>query len=170
MKIETERLELVPLTADQLEQWVYAPDVLQKELNAVYQAEPLEGIFREIVIGQLHATKADPEQYWWHSFWMLIRKSDRVIVGSADFKDAPDQWGQVEIGYGLGKPFEHHGYMTEAVKAMCMWASCQPNIRWILAETDLSGDASGCILRRCGFYEISRGETIWWRWPAHNRQ
>ena len=51
-----------------------------------------------------------------------IRKSDNVVVGSADFKNVPDEKGQVEIGYGLGKAFEHEGYMTEAVRAMCSWA------------------------------------------------
>ncbi|MEY8298927.1 MAG: GNAT family N-acetyltransferase [Emergencia timonensis] len=49
----------------------------------------------------------------------MVRKSDRVVIGSADFKDIPNEAQEVEIGYGLGKDFEHNGYMTEAVQAMC---------------------------------------------------
>ena len=47
----------------------------------------------------------------WHSFFFIIRREDRVVVGSADFKDVPNKDGEVEIGYGLGKEYEHNGYM-----------------------------------------------------------
>ena len=33
-------------------------------------------------------------------------KTDRIVVGSADFKGLPNAQGEVEIGYGLGKEFE----------------------------------------------------------------
>ncbi len=55
----------------------------------------------------------------WHTFWFLIRKTDRIVVGSVVFKDVSGTKQEVEIGYGLGKEFEHNGYMTEAVQAMC---------------------------------------------------
>ncbi|MCU0079807.1 GNAT family N-acetyltransferase [Extibacter muris] len=40
----------------------------------------------------------------------------------------PDMNQEVEIGYGLGKEFEHSGYMPEAVQAMCKWALEQENV------------------------------------------
>lgn len=162
MKIETERLELAALTPGQLELLVNHIDQLEKELNCSYQAEPLAGVFREIVEGQLRITQNDPDNYVWHSFWLLIRKSDRVAVGSADFKCTPNEKGEVEIGYGLGKEFEHHGYMTEAVKAMCGWALNQENVKHVIAETELDGTASQKILKTCGFKEVKRNETVWW--------
>ena len=70
---------------------------------------------------------------------------------------------EVEIGYGLGKEFEHNGYMTEAVQAMCKWALKQENVSHIIAETDIDGFASQRILQRCGFVEKRREETIWWQ-------
>ena len=54
----------------------------------------------------LEKTQKDPDNYTWHSFWLLIRKTDRAVVGSADFKDIPDINNEVEIGYGLGELFE----------------------------------------------------------------
>ena len=161
--LETERLELVPLTPDQLRLWVEDIPALEQGLKCYYQAEPMEGPFLEIVKGQLEITQKDPGNYLWHSFWFLIRKADRVVVGSADFKDIPNEAKEVEIGYGLGKTFEHNGYMTEAVRAMCAWAMEQENISYIIAETDLDGFASQRILQRCGFYEERRAETSWWR-------
>nr|WP_235828932.1 GNAT family N-acetyltransferase [Anaerosacchariphilus polymeriproducens] len=98
-----------------------------------------------------------------HQFWFLIRKTDRVVVGSADFKDIPNAAQEVEIGYGLGKKFEHNGYMTEVVQAMCDWAIEQENVLHIIAETETDGFASQRILQRCGFVEEKCGDTIWWR-------
>ena len=161
--IQTERLELIPLTAQQLKLLVEDMPALEQELNCHYQAEPMEGFFLEIVKGQLAITEQDPENYLWHSFCLILRRHDRIVVGSADFKDVPNEAGEVEIGYGLGKPFEHSGFMTETVNAMCTWAMQQSGVSHVIAETDLDGLASQRILLRCGFHEYLRGDTVWWR-------
>ena len=161
--IETERLELLPLTARQLELWVFDLPALERELHCRYLAEPMEGSFAEIVKGQMEPTAKDPEHCYWHSFWFLIRKSDRTVVGSADFKSPPDENGETEIGYGLGKDFEHNGYMTETVQAMCEWAMRQNGVSHVIAETETDNYPSQRVLQRCGFTEYARAETIWWR-------
>jgi RimJ/RimL family protein N-acetyltransferase len=163
MIIQTERLKLIPLTLDQLKLWIEDIISLEKELDCSYKAESMEGFFLEIVKGQYEITRKDPKNYLWHSFFFLVRKEDRVVVGSADFKDIPNENGEVEIGYGLGKEFEHNGYMTEAVKAMCEWASKQNGVKSVIAETDLDGLTSQRILERCGFKQYKEGETLWWR-------
>ncbi|RDY22556.1 N-acetyltransferase [Romboutsia maritimum] len=163
MIIQTERLELISLTLEQLKLWIEDITKLEKELDCSYKAESMEGFFLEIVKGQYEISQKDPNNYLWHSFFFLIRKDDRVVVGSADFKDIPNENGDVEIGYGLGKEFEHKGYMTEAVKALCEWALKQNGVTSVIAETDLDGLASQRILERCGFKQYKAGETLWWR-------
>lgn len=160
--IETERLKIYPLTAPQLALWVEDIAALEKELGCRYMAEPLEGIFLDIIKGQIKVTQDDAENYMWHSFWFLERKSDGVIVGSADFKNLPNEAGEVEIGYGLGSEFEHNVYMTETVQAMCDWALRQKNVSRVIAETERDGYASQRILQRCGFVQTKNGETLWW--------
>ena len=162
MTIDTPRLEIRLLSAEQLSLWLGDLPRLEQELNGTYQADPLTGMFRTIVEGQLAAVTADPANPQWHSFWFILRKTDRNVIGSAVFKDGPDSGGCVEIGYGLGRAFEGHGYMTEAVEALCGWALRQPGIRRVTAETDADGIASQRLLQRCGFRELSRGETVWW--------
>lgn len=160
--IETERLKIYPLTAPQLALWVEDIAALEKELGCRYMAEPLEGIFLDIIKGQIKVTQDDAENYMWHSFWFLERKSDGVIVGSADFKNLPNKAGEVEIGYGLGAEFEHNGYMTETVQAMCDWAMRQKNVSRVIAETERDCYASQRILQRCGFTQTKNGDTLWW--------
>lgn len=161
--IETNRLELIPLTPNALKLCVENIAELEKEMNCSYQGEPLEGYLLAIIKSQLDLVQRDPDNYIWHSIWLLIRNTDRVVIGSAAFKNAPDEDMEVEIGYGLGKAFEHNGYMTEAVKAMCDWALMQGTIAHVIAETYLNGFASQRILKRCGFKEVRREKTIWWR-------
>ena len=161
--LETERLELIPLTLEQLKLWAFDMTALEYELACSYQAEPMEGLFLDIVKGQIKKTEQEPHNYMWHNFWLLIRKSDRVVVGSADFKGIPNENNEVEIGYGLGKQHEHNGYMTEAVKAMCEWAFMQDGVTSVIAETDLDGFASQRVLARCGFGNYQSGETLWWK-------
>lgn len=163
MKIETERLNIIALTPEQLELWTDDIAELERQLGCSYKAEPMEGLFREIVCGQVEKAKKDPVNYLWHTFWFIVSKSDRCVVGSIDFKDVPDSGGEVEIGYGLGREFEHNGYMTETVQAFCDWALHQDGVRHVIAETDTDGVSSQKILMRCGFKEYARNDTVWWR-------
>ena len=163
MTVETNRLTLVPLTAQQLKLWIENIAALEKELACSYDAEPLTDVFLEIVKGQLTITENDELNYLFHGFWLIIRKEDRVVVGSADFKALPDANGEVEIGYGLGKKHEHHGYMTEAVQAMCDWAMSQQAITHVIAETENDNIPSQNILTRCGFTQYKQADTLWWK-------
>ena len=160
--IEPDRLFLIPLTANQLKLWIEDIPALEKELNCTYRAEPMEGIFLDVVKSQYKITAADQTNYLYHSFWFLVRKADRIVVGAADFKGLPMD-GEVEIGYGLGKEFEHNGYMTKAVTAMCRWAMKQEHIDHVIAETDIDGIRSQRILERCGFKKFKHGDTLWWK-------
>ncbi|MDF2571112.1 MAG: putative acetyltransferase [Sporomusa sp.] len=163
MLIETDRLYLLPLTVHQFRLWIEDISVLEKDLNCSYRAEPLEGAFLDILKGQLEIAIKDELNYLYHSFWFIIRKTDRVVVGSADFKDVPNENNEAEIGYGLGKEYEHNGYMTEAVKAMCDWALTRETISHIIAETDIDSLKSHNILKRCGFLCYKQNDTLWWR-------
>jgi len=163
MMIETQRLMLYVLDARQIRLWTQDLPALEKELDCSYQAEALEDVFLTIVEGQAVLTEQNSDRYYWHSFWLFIRKSDRVVVGSADFKSGPNINGEVEIGYGLGKAFEGCGYMTEAVSAMCDWALGQDGILHVTAETELNNYPSQHVLQRCGFIETRRNGTLWWK-------
>ncbi|MEG1773802.1 MAG: GNAT family N-acetyltransferase [Oscillospiraceae bacterium] len=163
MVLKTSRLELFCLTLPQLSLWVDDLASLERELCCTYRAEPMEGFFLETANRRLERAQRDELNALWHSFWLLLRKADRVVVGAASFKNLPNQAGEVEIGYSLGKEFEHNGYMTEAVQALCDFALRQNGVSRLLAETELDGLASQRILQRCGFSEQRRGEPIWWQ-------
>ncbi len=163
MTLETERLILYPLDARRFALWTEDLPSLESELGCVYKAEPMDGFFLDIVKGQLVKAQADLENFIWLTFWLIVRKSDRVVVGSADFKAPPDENGAVELGYGLGDGFTGNGYMTETVRKMCAWALAHSGVSAVVAETERGNLASQHILERNGFAVYKEGETLWWR-------
>ena len=163
MVVQTERLILIPLSVTQLELWIHDLPRLEQELRCTYDADPLEGTFGDQVKGKLTIAKSDVKNYFYHSFWLVMRRRDRVIVGSAEFKDTPNENGEVEIAYELNEKHFHHGYMTEAIEALCYWAKQQPRVRSIIAETEQNNMRSQHIFAQCGFYKERVEDRIWWR-------
>lgn len=160
--INTERLELVPLSLEQLIMMRQDIKSLEASMNITYKGEPLEGFILAYLDEQIRLITDNPKSCMYNAFWLLVRKSDRVVVGSAAFKGLPVN-GEIEIGYGLGKEFEHHGYMTEAVKKMCEWGLQQEGVEHIIAETDLDGYASQRVLERSGFVRYKFGDSSAYR-------
>lgn len=162
MIIETERLKLIALKYEELYLLINDIEKLENILTIKYDATPIEGSFKDILLSQLEITKNDKDNYMWHSFWLIIRKSDNIAIGMIDFKDTPNENGEVEIGYGLGEKFEHNGYMTESVKALCSWALKEDSVKSVIAETDKDGFSSQKILKNCGFNKYKDADTSWW--------
>jgi RimJ/RimL family protein N-acetyltransferase len=163
IEIETERLFLKLLTLSQLKLWVSNILMLEMQLDCKYDAEPIEGEFLNIIKNQIKIIETDLTNYYYHSFWFIIRKEDKMVVGSMDFKSIPNELKEIEIGYGLGKKYEHNGYMTEAVKAFCKMAFMNENIETIIAETETDNIGSHKVLEKCGFRKYKDEETIWWK-------
>ncbi|MDR2533536.1 MAG: GNAT family N-acetyltransferase [Tannerellaceae bacterium] len=164
MHLETHRLQIVPLTARQLRLWTEDISALEKELNCLYKAEPMDEELKLTVQWQICLIDDDDNEYsLFETFWFIIRKSDRAVVGSACFKGCPDKNNEVEIGYGLNSGFERNGYMTETVKAMCRWALENPDVLHVTAETEINNHASQNVLQRCGFTMTTKSLICTWR-------
>lgn len=158
--METERLDLLPLSAEELRLWPEDLPALEKRKSCHYRAEEMTEEFADILRSCAAAMEADPENLLWHTFWWIVRREDRTVVGSIDFKNVPTD-GTVEIGYGLGPAFEHHGYTTESVKAFLEFARTR-GVRRVVAETETNNLPSQLVLQRCGFCLQSRGDTLRW--------
>lgn len=158
--LESERLLLVPMTAQQLRLMCYELPALEWALGIRYEGDPPEE-WMDILAGQLSRMGQDPANWLWHTFWLIVRRSDAVCVGTIDFKAPPDAAGTVEIGYGLGPGHRGCGYMTEAARTLCGWALARPEVTAVTAETLPENRPSQNVLRRCGF--VPAQQACWWR-------
>lgn len=107
--------------------------------------EGLKAAYGEMIAG----CKAHPEQREWYAVWLIQLKTGERI-GDLSFKGLSAN-GVVEIGYGLLPEYWGKGYATEAVTAAVEWASRQPGVKQIEAETEPGNTASQRVLAKSGF-------------------
>lgn len=155
---------LVPLTLDQLRLHIENSTRLEESLGllAGYRgvAEPLLSIIIHFTVPRLKDPKLDP---LYHTVWIAIDRQTRQIVADAKFKGEPDETGTVEIGYGTYPTFQGRGYMSEVVGGLVDWVSHQPNVRRIMADTDIDNLASQRVLQKNGFMLVEQADgLIWW--------
>ena len=141
MRVETERMYLYPLSDEEMRL------VIEKESDP-----EMKQAYTEMLEGSL----SNPDKRIWYASWNMELKDDPgTIAGDFCFKGLGDD-GVIEIGYGLKEEYRHHGYMTEAVKAITEWAVSQESVKQVEAETEENNAASQNVLFRAGF--IRNGE------------
>jgi RimJ/RimL family protein N-acetyltransferase len=76
---------------------------------------------------------------------------DDVLIGECGWLGGPDDFGDVEIGYGLAGSARGHGLGTEAVGVLAAWVERQPGVRRITADALVGNEPSRRVLERLGF-------------------
>ena len=107
------------------------------------------------------------------SAWLML--VGREVVGLCSHKTAPNEAGEVEIGYGVAEQRRRLGYATRAVALIVDAARDDPRIQALTAETALANEPSQRVLAANGFVRAGRGhdddegETIVWRLATPSR-
>ena len=144
--IQTRRLVLTPLSADELRSVGLAPGWPDDDVRPAFEA------FAERL-------EASPEDVGW-SPWAL-RTHDGTFIGDAGFKSSPDEEQATELGYFICVPHRRRGYAAEAVAALVSWSFAN-GARIVRAEIHASNAGSIGVMRRCGFtLDSSDGEMLW---------
>ena len=86
----------------------------------------------------------------WFAPYLFVEPVHGEIVGSAIFKDAPDD-GWVEIGYGVAEARRGRGHASEAIAALARLAFAEAGVRALYAETSVLNAASRRVLEKAGF-------------------
>jgi ribosomal-protein-alanine N-acetyltransferase len=160
--IETERLALIPLTYDQLLKYMLVDTTcLEDELNLRKTSRTISPELKEALENTILPNVADKSKnYLFSTLWTIILKEQNQMVGDICFYGAPNDKGEVEIGYGTYDGYRGNGYMTEAVKGIILWAKTQTDVKSIVASTDMSNIASFTVLEKNSFVKIGIKDTL----------
>ena len=156
--ISTARLNIIPLTYDQLVKYVKCDNSLEKELNLNPNSSTMSDALKEALENTILPNVADKAQnYLFSTLWTAISVVDNSMVGDLCIIGQPNELGEIEIGYGTYDEYQGKGYMTEMVGGIIEWAKTQSLVKSIIASTAKSNLASYKVLEKNNF--IQMGET-----------
>ena len=151
----TERLELVPASADVLQA------VLEGRRDTAGFRIPLawpEADLAEVLPAFAGILAENPASACW-GIWFMVRRADRTVVGDIGFKGPPDEHGRVDLGYGVLADCRRNGYASEAARALVDWALGQQGVKSVFAECLVGNLASLRVLEKAGMTRLGVGET-----------
>lgn len=155
--IETERLNIIPMTysfvSKILENDATAYDEFRiKKVNEWPSVDIKE--FMTIIKDKL-SSQSVPDGF---GPWLFINKSDRSIVGDGGFKDAPNNKGEIDIGYCIIESKRRKGYAYEAATALIKWGLSQDNVVAITADCLKDNVISRNLLRKLGMLQVNEDD------------
>ncbi|WP_410990866.1 GNAT family N-acetyltransferase [Bacillus cereus] len=142
MKLETERLYIVPCTEERI----------QVANEQGYNSGPH-------IVGHVKNVKKDATLLPWGARYVL-RKEDDSVLGDIGFKGKPNENQTVEIGYGFIEKYWNQGYATEAVKELIDWAFKTGEVETIIAETLLDNYSSMRVLEKLHMKRVNATEMM----------
>ena len=161
--LRTERLDLVPGTAEQLNAELESQEALSRTLNATvppgwppefYDADAVRYVLAKIESGNYDES--------WGFYYLLLRpdtsQSGRVLVGAGGFKGEPDTNGEVELGYAIVPEYQRRGYATEAVRGWSKFAFRDPRVTTVVGQTLEGLTRSIGVMEKAGFQFAGAGD------------
>ena len=85
--------------------------------------------------------------------WIIIRKTDKIKMGSCVFHEWDRRNGKVDIHYDLNRQFWNNGYMQESIKRIVKFAIEKMDIIEINACIDVENIRSINLVKKLGFIE-----------------
>lgn len=152
----TERLELIPATADLCRAEAQGPEMVGLALRVrvpaswpppVVEPDDVERLRRQL--------ERDPASHVWTLYYLVLGPAmtvePRELVGIAGYVGPPSAEGAVEIGYAIAAEYQRRGYATEAVRALLTRAFAHPEVVVVTATTYATLEPSIGVLRKTGF-------------------
>jgi ribosomal-protein-alanine N-acetyltransferase len=168
--IETSRLLIIPLSAEELDLYVKFNEMLERKLQLAVSGRTvmpeIKKRVQEQILPMMNGSAADA--YLFFTFWLAVEKMSRIIVAELGFKGGPDENAEIEIGYATYPEHRGKGYMTEAIQGICNWVEGRAEVRGINAETEESNKASIGVLQKNKFILFGKkNRMLWWKKYAH---
>jgi len=169
LKLETERLKLLPLRADNL---ALASDnyvAMETALGLRVTNTILDEEMKYAMNVRLRKVLEDPENYLWLTNWAIVLKEENQIIGYIMIKGYPNENGEVIVGYGIEEKYRKMGYATEALKGLIKWIFENPKAAYVIADTEKTNIDSHKVLENAGGTKYKEtDELIWWKIENRN--
>jgi ribosomal-protein-alanine N-acetyltransferase len=162
LTVSTQRLDLIPCSAELaralIRRRIHAGVLLGTRVPDDWPAQDL----RDFLPHYVQQLEADPSLLGW-GIWLMIHRTESVVIGDLGFKGKPDHEGTVEIGYSVVPAYRRRGYASEATRALVGWALARPGVRRVVAECAPDNLASIRVLEKLGMQRLGTvGSLLRW--------
>jgi RimJ/RimL family protein N-acetyltransferase len=155
MSIETEHLVLHPITPAEARRIVsQTPGTGDVWADGFPRTDDLDGLGM-LLRADGDATEAPP-----YGSMLITERASRNAIGTIGFYGPPDEEGQVTIGYGLVEQYRGRGLGTEALEAVVAYCRTRPEVKAILADTEVTNKVSQRVLEKSGFIFIRANSDL----------
>ncbi|MDB5430329.1 MAG: family N-acetyltransferase [Caulobacter sp.] len=145
MILETERLTLTPITAED-RAFLY-PIMADPEVMAHWDSDVIDDpdVIDAILEGQIQSMGDGIAWYW-----SMRLTGGGGFVGSCDLSDIDWRHHRAEVGFIMGKDAWGQGYAIEAMRAVMAFAASQ-GLKRLWARTHVGNTRSDNLLQKLGF-------------------
>jgi len=164
MELKTDRLRLIPLNAVNLKLLIDNQKAMELKLSLSPSDEILSEELRQAMEYRLTKVVNDQQNYLWNTNWLIVSEANNCVIGGIMLKGLPNENGEVIIGYFTLPNHQGNGYMTETIIRTKSWLLSQPNVRYIIADTEKDNVASHRVLEKTGAEMYKETEELYyWR-------
>ncbi|MGE7932906.1 GNAT family N-acetyltransferase [Viridibacillus arvi] len=163
VELNTERLKLIPLNLENLKLLIHNQREVEIKLSLNASDEFLNEELKLALKFRLSKVMENLKDYIWYTNWLIISIDKNCTVGGIILKGHPNEEGEVIIGYYTIPQYQGKGYMTEAVNNIKSWLLNQPEVRFVIADTDKTNIASHRVLEKSGaeIYKETEDSYFW---------
>jgi [ribosomal protein S5]-alanine N-acetyltransferase len=168
--IQTDRLDLYYLNKDELQLYLQGHDKFETANGIMVGRRIVNPNIVRNVLDEVFPLFAEhpPEMHPFFTFWIIVHRSERLIVGELGCKGVPNEEGEVEIEYGTFVAQRRKGYMKEAVGALIQWLSASGRVKRIVASIEPDNAPSIAIVKSNGFtFKRKTDLYLWWELWLH---
>lgn len=158
LEIKTSRLLLRRFTLDDAqamyENWASDPEVTK---YLTWPAHSNAAVSRTVLVDWVaNYSRTDFYQ------WAIVPKALNQPIGSIGVVSQDDRICKAHIGYCIGKPWWHQGYMSEALQAVMNYLFDSVGMLRLDSRHDPRNPYSGAVMRKCGMkYEGTLRQSDW---------
>jgi RimJ/RimL family protein N-acetyltransferase len=151
---QSPRIELIPMSVEMIDAILAGDRISAADGHDIVFADPMLPVdIAEALPYFVRPLRNHPERVQWGAR-LIVRLSDRAVIGSAGFSGPPNYLGVIAMGYSVLPAEEGNGYATEAAQMLIEWGFSQPEVRAIEATISPSNAASLRIAEKCGMTKI----------------
>jgi ribosomal-protein-alanine N-acetyltransferase len=145
MILETERLTLAPITAD--DRAALYPIMADPEVMAHWDSDVIDDpdVLDAMLSAQLAEMAAGAGWYW-----AMRQTATGQFLGACDLSDFDKRHHRAEVGFIIGRKDWGQGYALEAMQAVVGFAAGK-KIKRLLARTQVGNARSEALLQKLGF-------------------